>query len=685
MLPYSNSRIMRRCGQLGMPYAEVISSQYFAQQGMVAPELFVQYTEGVEGYTGASERRRPIDSSKTLPHDLDALQALLCNNPGHVPVRAFGGHGTGIANEGTQDERRSSASSEPNAFPEILTSTSVGPSFTLSGGGEIDLTGIVPTEGDVPSFMAVAPPGERKEESYVPPELPRERWRSTDRWEDGESLEWWVSDSEVVIEGDGWLPPPEDKSKKRNDGFKEPGKSGRKSKRRARSIRGSWVSITPVTLRAWCDTLVDKNHVSERDVDELIAECDGDTHVEDLRLNLMRALEAFGFEEKNASNAEGVLWDHPINVDPDELFTALDATLNRSVTLPGTERLTMERAADEAELQALLAARQGLAQEILAHAPALQAAIALRTSGHRECTSELQTLATWTDSGRPIHGKAWRAAASAIQMLWLSEAEYQHVVNESALKGHHGTDSRHLIQAFERYSLLLTKTRIKYLPYVRRLVSRSLASREEMEDAFQAATVGLLRALDLLNGKSAGAFRFYASRWINQKFLEWRAHHSGPVRIPLNRLNDMRDFKRTLQRTRTNVRRKHNRQLLADRLGWKLEKVVEFELLLRTSIPFPDLRDEGTWRASPVADYLKKELREVIDAAMGRYDERDAKVMRLYYGLDNVEELTLEEIGSQFGVTRERIRQLRDRMIDRLRASSQKTGLEDFAGQEDDL
>jgi RNA polymerase primary sigma factor len=673
---------MRRCGQLGIPYADVIGSRYFAQQGLVAREHFVQYTEGVEGYIGPPERRRPLGSFNTLPHDLDALHALLNSSPERLPALAFGGKSTATTNEIAPDERRSCEPRGLNAFPDTLPSTSDRPSLKISGGGEIDLTAIVSLQGDVPSFIAVVPAGERKQESYVPPELPRARWKSIDKGEDSESIEWRLSDSEVVIDGDGWLPPPEDKRRKGNDDFKRRGKNGRKSTRRARSISGSWVSISPVVLRAWCDVLVEKNQLSERDIDELIAECDGDTYAEDLRLNIKRALEAFGFEEENSPKVVAFLWDPPIDVDPDELFAALDATLNSSVTLPGTQRLTMERAADEAELQALLAARQELAQEILAHAPALQAAITLRTSGHRECASELQTLATWTDSGRPVHGKGWRAAASSIEMLWLSEAEYQHVVNESVSKGHHGPNTRYLIQAFERYTLLLTKTRIKYLPYVRRLVSRSLASREEMEDAFQAAAFGLLRALDLLNGKSAGAFRFYASRWINQKFLEWRAHHSGPVRLPLNRLNEMRDFTRALVRTRTNIRRKHNRHLLADRLGWSLEKVAEFELFLRTSMPLTDLRDEGTWGASPVVDYIKKELREAIDAAMGRYDERDAKVMRLYYGLENGDEFTLEEIGSLLGVTRERIRQLRDRMIDRLRSSSVKTELAYFADQE---
>ena len=81
MTPYSNSRIMRRCGQLGIPYAEAIGSPFFSQQGMVAPELLVQYTEGVEGYTGSPERRRPLDSLKTLPHNLTTLRGLLFSGP----------------------------------------------------------------------------------------------------------------------------------------------------------------------------------------------------------------------------------------------------------------------------------------------------------------------------------------------------------------------------------------------------------------------------------------------------------------------------------------------------------------------------------------------------------------------------------------------------------------------------
>lgn len=670
---------MRRCGQLGIPYAEAIGSPYFAQQGLVAPELFAQYTEGIEGYTGPADRRRPLDSLKTLPHDLHAVQALLSSSPTRPLAQVSDQHRPPVNHAIMVDQRSLSAASETLALSGASPSLSDSGDSTLAGDLEFDLTGIVEHEGDIPSFVAIVPPRVRAEDGYIPPELPRDRWQLADRAGYEHSIAWLMPDSDVVIDGDGWLRPHPKKDKRRNNDFKERGKNGRRSKRRARSIRGSWVSLEPVVCRAWCDALVERRHLSKRDVDELIAECDGDTAAEDLRIHVMRALEAFGFEEKHASDVEAVLWDCPIDVDPDELFTALDAALNRSVTLPGTERLIMERASDEAELQALLSARQELVQEILSHDSALQAAINLRKSGNRDSALELQTLSAWVDSGRPNHGKAWRAAVNAVQMLWLSEAEYHHVVNESVLKQQYEADAQQIIRAFNQYTLLLTKTQTRYLPYVRRLVSRSLARHEEMEDAFQSATLGLLRALDLLNGKSASAFRYYVSQWVNAKFLQWRGNHDYLIRIPLNRLRDVWDFERALMTSRTSASRLPEQQVLAAELGWDQERVAHSYQLMRTSVPLPDIADNGAWGANPVADYMSNELSEVIDAAISRYNARDAKVIRLYFGLDHTGDHTLEVIGSMLGVTRERIRQLRDRMLERLRTSANKTELHCFA------
>ncbi len=685
MTPYSNSRIVRRCGQLGIPYFEAIASPFFARQGMVAPELFVQYTEGVNGYTGSPERRRPLDSLKTLPHDLHALRALLFCGPAEPLARGGGQQGPKCDHVGVVIERSSCSSSESSAI------SGVSPFMTESGESspfgdlELDLSDIVGDEGDALAFVADEQPRARAENSYIPPALPRERWKVAADAGYDYTIDWLVEGADVVIDGEGWLPARRGKHQRRNNDFRKRGKNGRKSKKRPRSIRGSWVSLAPAACRVWCDAVVEKGFCVERDIDELIAECDGDTSAEDLRIQIKRALEGFGLEARNESDVAATLWDHPTDVDPDDLYTAVDAALNRSIMLPGTERLTMVMASDEAELQALLAARQELVHEILSSNAALQTTIRLKSSGDSDFSSELQVLNAWIDSGRPTHGKAWRAAVGAVQMFGLSASEYHRVLNESVLEVKGEADTRPLVRSFEQYTLLLTKTQTRYLPYVRRMVSRSLASNEDMEDAFQSGVFGLLRALDKLKGKSAVAFRNYVSRWIDTMFFNWRADHARLIRIPRNRFKDLQAFGRALSKIRTVSNRVFDRQLLADQLGWNLETVVEFELFLRTSVPLPDILDRGAWGANPVADYLVKELRDVIKASIEKYEERDAMVMRLYYGLDHSDEYTLEAIGTMCGVTRERIRQLRERTVKRLRHGPEGKVLSAFAIDEDEL
>jgi RNA polymerase primary sigma factor len=683
MTPYSNSRIMRRCGQLGIPYPEAIGSRYFSHQGLISPELFIQYREGVEGYTGPPDRRRRLDSTKTLPHDLQAIRSLLSSIPGQSLTQASKGLDVQINNTEPLDQQHISASSEPISSPSDPMSTTDFRVSSLSGAQDVDLTDIITNEDDASLFIAELPHDGRVERSYIPPALPREQWVLNTKNGNVNLAEWSSWDADVVIAGNDPLSINPREDSRKNKGYIERGKKGRRSKRRARSISGTWVHLDAVACQAWCDAVVEKNCLTERDIDELIAECTGDVSVEDLRTAIVRALEGFGFEVSDQPSAPTALWDYPTDLASDELYIAIDATLNASVKLPGTERLAMEKLGDEAELQTLLAARQELAQANLAHEAALQAAINLCRNWNRDSSQELQTLAAWTCSGRPSHGKIWRAAVNAIQMLWLSDADYHHIVHEGVAKAPHEENTQNLSRSLDNYTILLKNTQTRYLPYVRRLVSRSLDRHEEMEDAFQAATFGLFRALDLLNGKSAGAFRYYASQWINQKFLEWRAYQAGLIRIPLNRLKEVREFNRTLMTLKPSLLRLPKQHLLAEQLGWKLEKVAEFEYFLRTSVSLSSVATGDGWGTDPLSDYLKKELREVIDATLDKYDERDAKVIRLYYGLDYADEHTLEEIGSILGVTRERIRQLRDRMLDRLKSSSNKTELHYFALHED--
>lgn len=77
---YSNSRIMRRCGQLGLPYNEAIVSRYFTSQGVQPPSLRIQYRDGVGHTINWGARKRPIEDRHTTPHNLKLLKELLASD-----------------------------------------------------------------------------------------------------------------------------------------------------------------------------------------------------------------------------------------------------------------------------------------------------------------------------------------------------------------------------------------------------------------------------------------------------------------------------------------------------------------------------------------------------------------------------------------------------------------------------
>jgi hypothetical protein len=79
-LPYSNSRVIRRCAQLGIPYEAAIETTYFHSQGISAPQFRIQYQDGLNNTTGWGAKKKPIQDSKTTPHSLAEMRVFL-NQP----------------------------------------------------------------------------------------------------------------------------------------------------------------------------------------------------------------------------------------------------------------------------------------------------------------------------------------------------------------------------------------------------------------------------------------------------------------------------------------------------------------------------------------------------------------------------------------------------------------------------
>ena len=211
-----------------------------------------------------------------------------------------------------------------------------------------------------------------------------------------------------------------------------------------------------------------------------------------------------------------------------------------------------------------------------------------------------------------------------------------------------------------------------------------------LTDLIGEGNLGLMTAARKFDPDQGVKFISYAVWWIRQSILAALARHGRTVRVPLNRTADLSRIVRTAEILRQDLRREPTPEEIAGATGLSVEVVRSLAALntaeVRLDAPLdPEgdrslldrfVADHGVSTEAEVMDRL---LAEQVEAALATLAPRDAKVIRLYFGLDGGQEHTLEEIGAMLGVTRERVRQLRDRALRRLGHGEVGRALRSFA------
>ncbi len=211
-----------------------------------------------------------------------------------------------------------------------------------------------------------------------------------------------------------------------------------------------------------------------------------------------------------------------------------------------------------------------------------------------------------------------------------------------------------------------------------------------LSDLIGEGNVGLLTAARKFDPDQGVKFISYAVWWIRQAILASLARHGRTVRVPLNRTADLSRIIRTSESLRQELRREPTPEEIADAVGLSLDVVRSLSALntseVRLDAPLDPEGDRSLierfvaeHQGDPEDAVMDRFLTEEVDAALRTLAPRDAKVLRLYFGLDGGREHTLEEIGGLLGVTRERVRQLRDRALKRLREGEVGRALASFA------
>ncbi|MCX7862872.1 MAG: sigma-70 family RNA polymerase sigma factor [Bacteroidales bacterium] len=211
-----------------------------------------------------------------------------------------------------------------------------------------------------------------------------------------------------------------------------------------------------------------------------------------------------------------------------------------------------------------------------------------------------------------------------------------------------------------------------------------------LPDLINEGNLGLIRAAEKFDETRGFKFISYAVWWIRQSILQALAEQSRIVRLPLNQVGALNKINKVLAKFEQEHERTPTPEELADLLDLPKEKVMD---TLRVSgrhvsmdAPFVEGEDNSLVdvlenQDSPVADgkLINESLKKEIDRALATLTERERDIIRYFFGL-GCPEKTLEEIGEEFGLTRERVRQIKEKAIRRLRHTSRSKLLKQYLG-----
>ena len=210
-----------------------------------------------------------------------------------------------------------------------------------------------------------------------------------------------------------------------------------------------------------------------------------------------------------------------------------------------------------------------------------------------------------------------------------------------------------------------------------------------LSDLINEGNVGLIRAAHKFDETKGIKFISYAVWWIRQAILQALAEQSRIVRVPLNRAGALHRIGKRSAALRQELGREPTVEELADEMDLSRDEVRRTLSLSQThlSLDAPLTPGEDNrlldylpdqFSPGPDDETFDRALLDTVEEALGTLKEREAKILRLYFGLDGQEPMTLEEIGSLMGITRERVRQIKEKALVRLRHVSRARFLETF-------
>ena len=234
----------------------------------------------------------------------------------------------------------------------------------------------------------------------------------------------------------------------------------------------------------------------------------------------------------------------------------------------------------------------------------------------------------------------------------------------------------------------LTKANLRFVVSVSKQYQNQGLS---LPDLINEGNLGLIKAAQRFDETRGFKFISYAVWWIRQSILQALAEQSRIVRLPLNKIGPINKINKTYAKLEQEFEREPNAEAIAEVLDLTEAEVKESmkNAGRHVSMDAPLVQDEDNNMydvlksdevVTPETELLYESLRKEIDRAISTLTQREADVVRLYFGLNGSHPMTLEEIGEKFDLTRERVRQIKEKAIRRLKHTSRSKILKSYLG-----
>lgn len=234
----------------------------------------------------------------------------------------------------------------------------------------------------------------------------------------------------------------------------------------------------------------------------------------------------------------------------------------------------------------------------------------------------------------------------------------------------------------------LTKANLRFVVSVAKQYQNQGLS---LGDLINEGNLGLIKAAKRFDETRGFKFISYAVWWIRQSILQALAEQSRIVRLPLNRVGALNKIGKELSKLEQEYERVPSAAELAESLEMTVSEVADTLKIsgrhLSVDAPFAQGEDnrlldvlENEETPDPDNDLMGESLKVEIERALSKLTNREAEVIRLYFGIGREHSLTLEEIGERFDLTRERVRQIKEKALRKLRHHNRSAALRAYLG-----